>query len=165
MPLDTPIRLGPFTIDAEGLLAPSRPDSFPAFRVSWQGRTIQARLASPPATATGEGKLDMQARLGRVPSTADADPAQSLPRRDHIFTDLHGLAALLPAGWHLRLAPDLSITLDQPHRLTLPTSAVQLVTEVTLFLLALEPYLELLDAAGVDSGAAGKRGTANTCPG
>ena len=75
MPLDMPTRLGPFTIDAAGLLAPSRPDSFPAFRVSWQGRTIQARLASPPTTMTGEGKLDLQARLGRCRSGAKPAPA------------------------------------------------------------------------------------------
>ena len=165
MPLDAPFRLGPFTVDTEGLLTPSGPDSFPSFRVRWQGRTVQARLTSPPATLPGEGKLELQARLGRVPSTADADPAQSLLRREHIFTELHDLASLLPAGWHLCLGPDHGITLDRPHPLNLPTSAVQLVTEVTLFLLALGPYLELLDAAGVDPGASSKAGTAKTCPG
>jgi hypothetical protein len=165
MPLGAPFRLGPFTVDEEGLLSPRGPDSFPSFRVHWQGRTVQARLTSPPATLPGEGKLELQARLGRVPSTADADPAQSLVRREKIFTELHDLASELPGEWHLRLAPDHSIRLDRPNPLAMPTSAVQLVTEVTLFLLALGPYLEVLDAAGVDSGAAGKLGTVKTWPG
>jgi hypothetical protein len=165
MPLDVPMRLGPFIIDDEGLLSPSGPDSFPSFRVRWRGRTVQARLTSPPATLPGEGQLELQARLGRVPSTADADPARSLVRREQIFADLHDLASLLPAGWHLRLGADHSITLDRPNPLTLPTSAVQLVSEITQFLLALEPYLELLDEAGVAAGAPGKAGMEKTCPG
>ena len=165
MPLDLPFRVGPFDVDDDGLLSPSGPDSFPSFSVRWRRRVVQARLTSPPPTLPGEGKLELLARLGRVPSTADAAPAQSLVRREKIFADLHDLASLLPDGWHMRLCADHTITLDRPYPINMPTSAVQLVTEVTLFLLALEPYLELLDDVGVVCGVAGRPGTAKTCPG
>jgi hypothetical protein len=165
MPRSAPFKLGPFTVGDDGLLSPSGPESFPSLRVYWRGRTVQARLTSPPATLPGEGMLEMQARLGRVPSTADAEPTRSLGQREKIFADLHDLAALLPKSWHVRLGADHTINLERPDQITLPTSAVQLVTEVTLFLLSLDPYLDLLDTAGIGSGAAGRPGMAKTCPG
>ena len=45
------------------------------------------------------------------------------------------------------------------------TGAAQLVTEVSLFLPALEPYLELLEDSGIEVDLPRRFGTENTCPG
>ena len=37
MPFDTPFSLGPFTVDAEGRLAPGSQEDFPSFSVVWRG--------------------------------------------------------------------------------------------------------------------------------
>jgi hypothetical protein len=67
--------------------------------------------------------------------------------RQTAFAMLRALPPTLPAGWRLALRPDHRISLAANTELNLPTSAESLVTEVTLFLLQLGPYLDLFDEA------------------
>jgi hypothetical protein len=143
MPLDTPLTLGPFKVDREGRLAPSTPDQFPAFRVQWRRRDVTARLASSEGT---RGTLALEAVLGRVPSTGPMQ-APATAAREAAFATLHALPRTLPPGWRLALRPDHRIALEAHIALDLPTSAASLLTEVTLFLLRLAPYLDLLAEA------------------
>ncbi len=140
MPLDAPFKLGPFTVDSDGGLTPSTADRFPSFRVAWRGHVVQARLTA--ADPEG-GTLALHAVLGRVPSTGRAEAPGTLPRQA-VFAAVRALPGVLPAGWRARLRPDHCIVADAEVNLPLPTSAANLVTELTLFLLRLDPYFDLL---------------------
>jgi len=115
----------------------------------------------------GQGGLQIHARLGQVPSTAGRADT-----RPGLFAALRFLARAMPIGWRLRLAPDHSIRLERSLTVKMPTSAVDLLADLICFLLALAPYLDLLDESGLDAmelGGAGAAvdpvGTASTCPG
>ena len=88
----------------------------------------------------------MQAPLGRVPSTAR--PANQ-GQREASFQLLHALPATLPHGWRVGLAADHRVMLEVERHVPLPITATTLVTEMTCFLLALAPYLDLLEETGV----------------
>jgi hypothetical protein len=141
MPFDAPFRLGPFCVDADGRLSPGTPEMFPSFHVTWRGRGVQARL-----TGTGPrgGILALRAILGRVPSTGRPEEGQALPRRA-AFAAVRTLPGTLPPGWKVELLPDHRILAEAQDHLELPTRAENLVTELTLFLLRLAPYLDLLE--------------------
>lgn len=139
--------LGPFKIDSNGLLSPATPQSSPGFAVCWRHRQVRARMRARPVGSGSNGMLDLQARIGRVPSTADAPTMPS--RRHHALGVLRLLPGLMPAGWRLTLLPDHTVMVQAEALLTLPVSAVALVTEMAMFLLGLTPYLELLDAEGI----------------
>lgn len=160
MPFDAPFMLGPFSVDAEGRLAPRDPDALPAFLFCWRGRVIRARLRPGQPR---HGRLLLRSVLGRVPSTGDsADPA----RRTQSFVALHWLPGSLPPHWHLSLLPDHRALLEAETEVTLPTTASGLLSELTGFLLALAPYLDVLDELGIGpSEVAGAGGRANTWPG
>jgi hypothetical protein len=143
MPLDTPLTLGPFSVDHEGRLAPSTPDRFPAFRLRWRQQDVTARLASSEGD---RGTLALATVLGRVPSTGP-EQAPATAAREAAFATLRALPGTLPPGWRLALRPDHRITLEAQTELALPASAASLLTEVTLFLLRLGPYLDLLAEA------------------
>lgn len=158
MPLDMPLTLGPFSVDHEGRLAPSTPDHFPAFRLRWRQQDVTARLASSEGD---RGTLALETVLGRVPSTGP-EQAPATAAREAAFATLRALPGTLPPGWRLALRPDHRITLEAQTELVLPASAASLLTEVTLFLLRLGPYLDLLaeapsfeatEPAGPDPGA------------
>ena len=153
MPLDAPFRLGPFRVDADGRLSPGAPELFPSFRVAWRGQGVQARL-----TAAGPqgGILALRAILGRVPSTGRPEGAGAVPRQA-AFAAVRTLPGTLPPGWKVALLPDHRILAEAQKHLLLPTSAEDLVTELTLFLLRLAPYLDLL-AEGVGIEPAGEGG-------
>jgi hypothetical protein len=141
MPLDAPLKLGPFSVDSNGRLTPSTPDRFPSFSVTWRGHVVLARLTDAGAD---DGTLALQAVLGRVPSTGRPDAPGKLPR-EAAFATLRGLQRTLPRDWKLGLRPDHRIVAETQVTLGLPTSADDLVTQLTLFLLRLAPYLDLLD--------------------
>jgi hypothetical protein len=141
MPIDAPLKLGPFIVDADGRLTPSTPDKFPSFRVCWRGHTFQARLAT--AEPQG-GTLALQAVLGRVPSTGRAEQPATLPRQA-AFAAVRALPGTMLPGWKVGLLPDHRILAEAHKHLLLPISAENLVTELTLFLLRLAPYLDLLE--------------------
>lgn len=147
MQFDAPFTLGPFLVNGDGRLSPGTPDRFPSFRVVWRDHVVQARLT----TASPEGgTLALQAMLGRVPSTGRPDGPATLPRQT-AFAVLRALPETLPPDWKLLLLPDHRIMAEATIRLALPTSAEDLVNELTLFLLRLAPYLDLLaEGVGVE---------------
>ncbi len=144
MPLDAPFKLGPFTVDKDGRLTPSAPERFPSFRVAWRGHVVQARLTSMGAEG---GTLALRAGLGRVPSTGRPEAPGTLPRQA-VFAAVRALPDLLPPGWKLGLRPDHCIVAETEVSLSLPTTAGELLTELTLFLMRLAPYLDLLSEEG-----------------
>ena len=151
MLFEAPFKLGPFTVDAEGGLSPCIPEAAPAFLFRWRDRMVRARLVR--ADQEG-GQLALQATLGRVPSTAST-PEGAL--RSRSFALLHWLPRPLPPEWRVCLLADHRVILEAAPRITLPVTATALLTELTCFLLALSPYLDLLDEAGVTGSAEAHR--------
>jgi hypothetical protein len=62
---------------------------------------------------------------------------------------LRGLLGALPPTWNARLLPDHQPELEVETTVTLPIKVTNLVAELTIFLIILSPYLDLLDRAGV----------------
>jgi hypothetical protein len=133
--------LGPFSVDEKGQLSPAREGVAPGFSVHWRGRIVHAQLEQ---SANLDGRLHLQSSLGRVPSTA-SDPAA----RAACLTTLKGLLGALPPHWGARLLPDHQQQLKVQSTVVLPITVTNLVVELTLFLLTLSPYLDLMDRAGV----------------
>ncbi len=141
------LTLGPFAIDSSGTLAPRAPGLRPELRFAWRGRPCRAAL-DPDA-------VRLAAIAARIPSTAD--PAGDRPGA---LAAMAELPPVMPDGWRLRLLPDHQVCLEAREALDGPPTAVALVTRLVRFALALDPYLERLEAAGTDP-----PGTAKTCPG
>jgi hypothetical protein len=168
MPFDVPFRLGPFIVDDLGRLSPGAPDMFPSFSVCWRDRLLHIRLAHAPEPGTARGKLGVQMVLGRVPSTAGPNAASAAGQREDAFAILRALPPALPAGWEISLLADHRVRLALETDLEMPTKASALVTAVTLLLLELTPYLDVLDAGGIAAVprlAASGAGMANAWPG
>jgi hypothetical protein len=162
MPLDMPFTLGPFRVNQEGRLALAHPDSVPRLHFAWRGCRVSAVVG---ARSGGDGSLAIVAELGRVPSTATV-PSDAAATRDTVFEALRDLRRLLPSDWTLALLADHRVTLRASRALSLPTTACSLVSELTMFLLALGPYLDLLAVVGVEEACgAAAPGTENTWPG
>jgi hypothetical protein len=141
MPFKEPFVLGPFSVDAEGRLSLVRQEVSPGFGVRWRGRIVHARLVQNDRL---DGHLYIQASLGRIPSTA-SNPAV----RAACFAMLRNLLKAIPADWTVRLLPDHQPQLEVETMITLPITVTNLVTELSMFLLVLSPYLDLMDEAGV----------------
>ena len=154
LPSDT--TLGPFRVDPQGFISPATPATFPRFAVLWRQRAVHARMRQSDAADATAGTLDLTARVGRVPSTAGRGGTDAGRKATLRLLDL--LPSLMPAQWTLRLTPDHSVLVEANARLVLPISVTSLVTELSMFLLTLTPYLDALDAEGIDFGA----GTAKT---
>ena len=155
-----PLKLGPFIVDADGRLTPSTPDRFPSFRVHWRGHVVRARLTT--ATPRG-GVLALRAVLGRIRSTGRQE-APGTPSRRTAFAAMRTLPGTLPSGWKLALLPDHRVMAEAEKHLVLPTSAEDLVTELTLFVLRLNPYLELLaEGMGIEPAEDGPVGPGEGC--
>jgi hypothetical protein len=105
--------------------------------------------------------------LGRVRSTGGPERAETLPRQA-AFAAMRALPGTLPPGWKVGLLPDHRILAEAQKPLFLPTGADDLVTELTLFLLRLAPYLDLLaegvGVEGIEDGCA-TPGNLKTWPG
>jgi hypothetical protein len=141
MPFTGSFTLGPFSVDAEGRLSPAQQSVSAGFSVRWRGRVVLARLEQ---SAGCDGRLHIRSSLGRIPSTA-SDPVT----RVACFTVLRSLLSALPPTWGARLLPDHQPQLEVESTVTLPITVTSLVVELTLFLLVLSPYLDLMDRAGV----------------
>ena len=141
MPFKDPFILWPFAVDAEGRLSPAHRGISPGFSVQWRGRVVHARLGQSNGH---DGHLHMEASLGRMPSSA-SDPVT----RAACFTMLRGLLSALPHDWAARLLPDHQPRLEVEATVTLPITVRNLVAELTVFLLTLSPYMDLMDRAGV----------------
>jgi hypothetical protein len=167
---DAPFRLGPFAVDEAGRLSPAEAADMPAFRLRWRDRAVYVRMAQAP-DGSDSGVLALSTILGRVPSTAERAVGQEgAARRRRAFSVMLGLPGLLPDAWSVRLLPDHRVGLEAELRLEMPASAAALLGELSLFLLELAPYLDLLDetgmgAAGLAPDDAGCSGTAKTWPG
>jgi hypothetical protein len=143
MPFDAPFRLGPFSVDAEGRLAPVDPASGPSFRFRWHGRMVHVRFER---ATSGEGQLILEAELARVRSTASSDDGTLRPR---CFAVLRWLERIVQPTWRVVLLADHRIRLETTTPIGVPVTATGLLTELTLFALELAPYLELMDEAGL----------------
>lgn len=146
MPGDGRFAHGPFLVEPDGALRPLRA---PALRFAWRGRPCEARVA--------EGRVSLRAGAGAVPYTAER-PAD----RAGAFAAIAALPAELPGGWRLRLLPDHRLLLEAEAALPAPTTAVALVGALVGFALALDPYLDRLESAGVAAAAGARPGTAKT---
>lgn len=153
-----PLTLGPFAVHPSGVLAPRDSGRRPALRFAWRGRACEAELAGDA--------VRIAAIAARIPSTAEP----GADRRGALAA-LAPLAAGLPEGWRMRLLPDHRIRLEATSPIGSPPTAVGLITELVRFALALDPYLDRLEAAGAGApaamGAPGRTepGTVKSCPG
>jgi hypothetical protein len=145
------LTLGPFAVHPDGILRPRAPALRPALRFAWRGRPCEAAMHGP------EEGLRITAIAARVPSTAE----HGAEHRRGSLAALADLPPSLPAGWRLALTPDHRVRLEAPAPLEpgrAPT-AVALIAAMVRFCLALDPYLDRLEAA------LGAPGTENTWPG
>jgi hypothetical protein len=145
MPLKGSFKLGPFAVDQAGGLSLEHPDVSPGFSIRWRGRVVHARLVQSDAR---DGRLVIESSLGRIPSTA-SNPAT----RAACFIVLRTLLTGLPLEWRVRLLPDHQPQLELDTNVALPISVTNLVTELTIFLLRLSPYLDAMDQAGFGTAA------------
>jgi hypothetical protein len=129
-------RLGPFTVLADGTISPAEPELAPRFGYRWRGRRIAARLL-PGA------RIGFSVGLARVPFTAEDAAA-----RRRLLESLPALRSALAEGWRLSLSPDHGIHLEAEAELGGAPTATRLVTAATLFVLALDPVLDLLEEEG-----------------
>ena len=168
MPFHAPFQLGPFSVRPDGRVALAAPDRPPCFTMQWRGCRVEARLRA--VGPQGElGELSLQARVGRVPSSARLG-AGAAQERAAVFAALRSLPPSLPQGWQASLMADHQVALLTAQPVEMPTTVTSLLTDVTMFLLSLGPYLDLLAEAGVEAPApagapAGAPGMVNTWPG
>ncbi|HEV7264556.1 MAG TPA: hypothetical protein VGN83_06530 [Falsiroseomonas sp.] len=133
-----PFPHGPFLVEPDGAL---RATGVPALRFAWRGRSCEARIA--------DGHLRLAVSAGAVPYTAER-PLD----RPGALAAVGQLPLELPAGWRLRVLPDHRLRLETDVPLPLPTTAIALVGAMVGFALALNPYLDRLESAGVSGGSA-----------
>jgi hypothetical protein len=149
MPFDAPFKLGPFSVDAAGRLSPCEPAAAPAFLFRWRHRVVRARLDQADAAT---GRLTLQVTLARVPSTASAGDETLRPRS---FALVHWLGRMVPPAWRVKLLADHRVWMETDRPITLPITAVGLITEIACFALCLAPYLDLMDEIGLPLSDAG----------
>ncbi len=142
MPIDAPLTLGPFVIDGLGHIAPRLPEQRARFSFSFRARPLRALLSG--------NELELEAVAGRVPSTGQAEAHRE---RSLIFGFLPRLPALLPPEWRVVLAPDHRLLMLSKILLAEPPVITDLLAAITLRLLALAPYLDVLEEAGIRPGA------------
>ena len=132
--MDT-IELGRFAIAPDGTVTPCGGPESPALRFAWRGRPCQAQF--------DPGAIRLAADAARIPSTADR--AADRPRA---FAAVADLPRRLPDGWHARLLPDHRIRIEAQAPMDNPSNATALVATPVRFALALDPYLDALEAEG-----------------
>jgi hypothetical protein len=142
-PLPPPMTLGPFRVAADGALEPMVEDAAPKFTFGWRRRTVYAKLLPSEGS---DWCVELRVPLGRVPSSVGAPAAA---RRSPSFALLRDLPASLPEGWRIGLAADHRVLLEAERRPILPMTATALISEITCFLLALAPYLDVLEETGL----------------
>lgn len=134
--MDT-IELGRFAVAPDGALTARHLPEPPALRFAWRGRPCQAHF--------DPGVIRLEADAARIPSTADR-PGD----RPRAFAAVAALPRRLPAGWQARLLPDHRIRIEAEAPMDNPSNATALVAALVRFALALDPYLDALEADGVD---------------
>lgn len=137
---------GPFLVGPDGGL---RSEGEAALRFSWRGRTCEMRILAD--------LLRLSASAGAVPYTAERPAA-----RPAALAAIGRLPAELPLGWRLRVRPDHRLTLEAEVTQGMPTTAVALVGAMVGFALALDPYLDWLESAGVEATGVAATGMVKT---
>ncbi len=127
---------GAFLVAEDGSLTPQRP---PSMRFAWRGRGCEVTLE--------DGTVSIAAQAGAVPSTAESPAMRPLA-----FAALQDLPPELPMGWRLRLLPDHRVALEAALPLEGELRATDLLRAMVTFALALDPYLDRLESAGVGAG-------------
>ncbi|WP_439596204.1 hypothetical protein [Falsiroseomonas sp.] len=130
---------GPFLVALDGSLSAIKDH---ALRFAWRGRGCEASLV--------DGQINLAAQAGWVPYTAERPEARS-----GAFAALEEMPGELPQGWRLRLMPDHKVRLEAAVDLHGAITATTLVSAMVGFALALDPYLDRLESAGMASGAEG----------
>jgi hypothetical protein len=138
-----PFKLGPFSVDAMGLISPEMDRMPTGFTFRWHGRAMYARLR---VGDEGRMTVSLSAQLGWVPSTALGKDASI---RYRTLAVVRALPRSLPNGWRVCLLPDHQCRLEVQTEMEMPTTATALLSELTGVLLRLEPYLQVLNDAGV----------------
>ena len=149
------LTLGPFHVGADGALETTSDDLAPKFTCRWRNRTVPVKMLPGDQP---DWRLQMRAPLTRMPSSARASEGA---RRLASFALLRDLPATMPDGWRIGLAAAHRLVLEAERHAKLPLTATSLISEITMFLLALSPYLDVLDEAGLPA-LPGPSGTANT---
>lgn len=165
-------RLGPFEVGRDGRMALAGDADVPRFHLTWRNLPVAATLMASKADPT-DGELHLQAIIGRVPSTASPGPGGGIAeQRAGVFSLLRSISlkigtspATTTSNWRVQLLPDHRVMVQSVAAMTLPTSVTSLLTDVTLFLLALDPYLDLMADGGVETTGAAPAGMAKTWPG
>jgi hypothetical protein len=146
----TQIAHGPFLVAEDGSLTPQRQ---PAMRFEWRGRDCEATF--------DEGQVSLTIQAGAVPYTAERAEV-----RPGAFAALGEMAPDMPEGWRLRLLPDHRVRLEAAMPRQGEVTATALVRAMVAFALALDPYLDRLESAGLDAvrgaGAGGAGGRVKT---
>lgn len=139
---------GPFLVAKDGSLTPQRQA---AMRFEWRGRGCEAIVE--------DGCVSLTIQAGAVPFTAERAEL-----RPGAFAALGALPPDLPEGWRLKLLPDHRVRLETAMPLGEEVTATILVRAMVAFALALDPYLDRLETAGLGAGggAGGAGGIANT---
>jgi hypothetical protein len=135
--------LGPFRVRADGALEPVSGDPEPKFTYRWRNRTVHVRMLPGDRP---DWRLQLRAPLTRMPSSARASEGG---RRLAAFALLRDLPGTMPDGWSIGLTADHRVVLEAERHAKLPLTATSLISEITLFLLALSPYLDVFDEAGL----------------
>jgi hypothetical protein len=142
------ITLGPIVVDVSGgTLAVREPGQRLEVHFAWRGRPCQAELDT-------DG-MRLAAIAARIPSTAD--PEANRPGTMEAVADL---PLEMPEGWRMCLLPDHRIRVETDEPLDSPPTAVGLLSRMVRFALALDPYLDRLEAAGTEP-----PGNVKSCPG
>jgi hypothetical protein len=128
--------LGPFLVEESGRLLVKEPGSKPGFSFLWRGRRFSVALA--------ERSMAWTAILGKVPSSATGRE-----RREAGLAALRALPQILPSGWTLRLTADHRVQLSAETEMAWPAHVSMLMQPVVRFLLAVGPYLDLIEEAGL----------------
>lgn len=128
-----PLAHGPFLVASDGALRLARPT---LLGFAWRRRAVEARLEP--------GRARLSAMLGALPSTATEGADRGLA-----IAAVRGLPGRLPPGWRLLVLPDHRVRLEVEAALPATTTIPSLLTALVGFALALDAYLDGLEAAGV----------------
>jgi hypothetical protein len=129
-------RLGPFLVDADGVLHAAEPSRPAGFGFRWRGRRVHAVLCP-------DARLRLSVLAGHVPFTAEAAAL-----RPGVYAAYAALRDDAPPEWRVGLSPAHGVVIEAVEALGKPATVSALIAAATRFVLRLAPCLDLLDEAG-----------------